>query len=237
MGSQEIALAALWFIVFLLSTTCHEAGHAWAALIGGDRTAAEAGQVSLNPLPHIAREPWGMVLVPLISYFLFYNPEVGGWMIGWASAPYNLRWRLMYPRRAGFMALAGPGANFVLVLLSVLLMFVGLKAGVFQHSQSIVRLDQVVMAEGAWSGAAAFVSILFSLNVVLGVFNLVPAPPLDGATAVGALLPIHHARRWATLTLNPTFSMVSLIFAWFVVPRYVIWPALLYARMAVLTIL
>ena len=55
----------LWYVVFLLSTTCHETAHAWAAKLGGDLTAFHGGQVSLDPIPHIRREPFGMVIFPL----------------------------------------------------------------------------------------------------------------------------------------------------------------------------
>ena len=72
-----IALGLLWYVVFLLSTTCHEAAHALVAKWGGDMTASQGGQVSLNPIPHIRREPFGMVVIfPLLSY------AVGGWMMG-----------------------------------------------------------------------------------------------------------------------------------------------------------
>ena len=90
----------IWFAAFLFSFTAHEAAHAWAAMKGGDLTAYHGGQVTLNPLPHIERSPIGMVAVPLVSYFL------GGWMIGWASAPYDAGWARIYPRRAAWMAAA-----------------------------------------------------------------------------------------------------------------------------------
>ena len=70
MNAPDPALGPLWYIVFLLAITCHEAAHALAAKLGGDDTAYEAGQVSLNPVPHIRREPFGTVVVPLLSYFL-----------------------------------------------------------------------------------------------------------------------------------------------------------------------
>ncbi len=59
---ELIALGFIWYVAFLFSTTCHEAAHALAAKIGGDETAFAGGQVSLNPVPHIQREPWGMVV-------------------------------------------------------------------------------------------------------------------------------------------------------------------------------
>src|SRR5436309_2868306 len=64
---ELIALGFIWYVAFLFSTTCHEAAHALAAKIGGDDTAFAGGQVSLNPVPHIQREPWGMVVFPILS--------------------------------------------------------------------------------------------------------------------------------------------------------------------------
>jgi hypothetical protein len=105
--SPEVLMSAfISYVVFLFSTTCHEAAHALVAKLGGDTTAALGGQVSLNPIPHIRRSPFGMVVIPIIS-FLF-----SGGMIGWASAPYDPSWERRHPRRAAWMALAGPAANF-----------------------------------------------------------------------------------------------------------------------------
>src|SRR5690348_17172584 len=94
----------LWYVVFVGSTVCHEASHAWTALKLGDDTASRGGQVSLDPVPHIRREPIGMVVLPLLTWF------IAGWMMGWASAPYDPEWARRYPRRAALMALAGPAA-------------------------------------------------------------------------------------------------------------------------------
>jgi hypothetical protein len=85
----------LWFAVFLFSTTVHEASHALAALRGGDPTAYLGGQVSLSPLPHIRREPIGMLVVPLLTAF------TNGWAVGWASTPYDPVWASSYPRARG----------------------------------------------------------------------------------------------------------------------------------------
>ena len=109
----------VWYVAFLFSTTCHEASHALAAKLGGDETAALGGQVSLNPIPHIRREPFGMVVIPLLAFFM------SGSMIGWASAPYDPLWERQHPRRAAWMALAGPAANFSLMLLAA----VGIRIG------------------------------------------------------------------------------------------------------------
>jgi hypothetical protein len=104
--NTDLAGGLQWFLVFIFSTSWHEAAHAWVAHKLGDSTAYEGGQVSLDPTPHIRREPIGMVVVPIISYL------IGGWMIGWASAPYDPRWANQYPRRAALMALAGPARTW-----------------------------------------------------------------------------------------------------------------------------
>ena len=62
--------AGCWYVVFLASTTLHEASHAFAAFRLGDDTAYRAGQVSLDPTPHIRREPVGMVVVPILYWML-----------------------------------------------------------------------------------------------------------------------------------------------------------------------
>ena len=102
--------AIVYYVVFVFSVTVHEAAHAAAALLGGDATAYEGGQVSLDPIPHMRREPFGMVLLPLASVFM------SGWPWGYASAPFDPAWAERHPRRAAWMALAGPGANLAIVL-------------------------------------------------------------------------------------------------------------------------
>jgi len=125
LNSDTLVYGFIWYVAFLFSTTCHEASHALAAKLGGDDTAERGGQVTLNPMPHIRREPWGMVVIPILA-FLFANS-----MIGWASAPFNPEWERRYPRRAAWMALAGPAANFTLMLVAAILIRFGREYGWF----------------------------------------------------------------------------------------------------------
>ena len=101
--AEHIAFGGLWYVVFLFSITMHEAAHAWVALRGGDPTAALSGQVTLDPRPHIRREPFGTVVVPILTYFTL------GWMMGWASAPYDPAWADRYLRE--LRAITGPHAD------------------------------------------------------------------------------------------------------------------------------
>src|SRR5215472_97729 len=209
MTSQFLALGLIWYIVFLFSTTCHEGAHSLVAHLGGDSTAFHGGQVSLNPIPHIRREPVGLVIVPILSYF------VAHWMIGWASAPYNPAWQQRYPKRAAWMALAGPLANFTLVILSAIAIHLGIGAGAFHFPES-VGFTHIVEASGSGNAAfaATFLSILFVLNLLLGTFNLLPVPPLDGNTAITVFMPQTMALRFLHWTRSQGFGMAGLLLAW-----------------------
>lgn len=178
MNPKILTIGLLEYVVFLFSTTCHEAAHALVAKWGGDSTAFEGGQVSLNPLPHVQREFFGMVILPLIGILS------GSGLIGYASAPYNPAWSIQHPKRAGLMSLAGPAANFLLAILAAILMRVGLEAGFFVPGS--ISTDAIVDAtqNDIAAGFAAILSIFFSLNLLLGCFNLLPIPPLDGFGAL-----------------------------------------------------
>lgn len=225
MDLSIVALGLLWYAAFVFSTTLHEAGHAWAALRLGDPTAYHGGQVSLNPLPHIAREPFGMVIVPILSFALFSQ----GWMIGWASAPYDPRWADRYPKRAALMALAGPAANLVLVVLSGLAIRAGIATGYFAPDPGLEQLHALVQpAAAGGEAAAAFVSILFMLNLILFVFNLFPMPPLDGSGALPLVMSDRLAIRYREALRHPGISMAGLLFAWLVF-GWIFWPIAAFA--------
>jgi Zn-dependent protease len=205
----DFASGLIWYVVFLYSTVCHEAGHAWSAHRLGDSTAYEGGQVSLDPLPHIRREPIGMVVVPLLSFFL------GGWMLGWASAPYDPGWAERHPRRAGWMALAGPAANLALLLIAALLIRIGMAWGVFAPPGS---LDPSCITAGTGGRVfdffATVLSVVFSLNLLLFSFNLLPLPPFDGGSIPLLFLGARSAHKYLEIMWNPTIRLFGLIIAW-----------------------
>lgn len=180
-----VAVLPLWYAAFLFSLTCHEAAHAWVARLGGDDTAYHGGQVTLNPWPHMRREPFGTLVVPLLSYVQL------GWMMGWASAPYDPAWEDRHPRRAAAMSAAGPAANLVLALLAAAALKWGLAAGMWVPAVDLTVDHLVAAGPGApalLEAVGRLVSILFFLNLLLLVFNLLPFPPLDGAAVVGGLV-------------------------------------------------
>ncbi len=204
----NLALAAVWYAVFIVSLTFHEAAHAFAALKFGDPTAYYQGQVTLDPIPHIRRSPFGMVIVPIVSYIL------GGWMIGWASAPYDPYWADRNRRKAALMAMAGPAANLVLILLAALVIRAGMLLGCFHAPEQITFSRITAASPGPANAISILVSILFSLNLVLLVFNLIPLPPLDGSSILTFFLSDQAARRYNAIIQEPSYRLIGLIIAW-----------------------
>jgi Zn-dependent protease len=206
-----LAEGLLWYIVFIISTTFHEASHAFAALKLGDRTAYEGGHVTLDPLVHIKREPLGTVVVPLVSFLM------GGWMIGWASVPFDIQWAYDNPRASAKMSAAGPAANLFLVILSALTIRIGIMAGIFASPES-VNYDHIVDAvgNGFLNSFASFINVFFCLNLILFIFNLIPLPPLDGSGILPLFLNKNQARNYIDYFRNGAFSIGGLVIAWFV---------------------
>lgn len=209
--NTEIAYGFAWYFIFLISVTVHEAAHAWAAKRGGDPTAYEGGQVSLNPWPHIKRSPIGMVIIPIISIFLIH------WPFGFALTPYDPVWAFKNPRKAGWMAAAGPIANFSLLLFAYLVIILGLKAGFFLQPVSMnVRHLVDPSTGGILNGLAVFISMLFTMNLILFILNIIPLPPLDGSGIIPLFLKEDSARKYKTVIANPVFGFIGLLLVWWV---------------------
>lgn len=208
--ADQLALGLLWLVVFVFSTTCHEAAHALVAYRLGDPTAYHGGQVTLNPGPHLRREPVGMILVPILSFFL------AGWMIGWASAPYDPQWALRHPKRSALMALAGPISNLVLAVTAALGIRLGIALGAFQAPASATFASVVAAPGGGMAEAlAAALSIAFTLNLLLFVFNLFPVPPLDGSGVLPLVMSDDAARTYQSFLFSqPMLAWVGILVAW-----------------------
>lgn len=216
MDQHTLATGFLWFLAFLFSTTVHEAMHALAALRGGDPTAYHGGQVSLSPVPHVKREPIGMLVVPLLTAL------TQGWAIGWASTPYDPRWAARHPKRAALMAAAGPAGNLGIAMVALVLIKIGLAAGWFIAPESVSFEHLVASPSGdGETFAGEILSIFLTLNVLLCVFNLIPLPPLDGASVIGLFLPARAALKVRELSHSPIFQMAGLVIAWQVFPSVV----------------
>lgn len=194
LNPQNLVIAFISYAVFLFSTTCHEAAHAFVASRGGDSTAALGGQVTLNPIPHIRREPFGMVVIPLLSFFF------SGGMIGWASAPFDPLWERRHPKRSAWMALAGPAANFSLMLLAAFALRTGRALDLF-HLQP----------NGDDNFLFTALITMFLMNLLLGTFNLLPVPPLDGSTAIMLFMSESTAQKYLDWLRGNSFAMAGLL--------------------------
>jgi len=179
---------SVWLLPIILAITLHEAAHGWAADRLGDDTARRAGRVSLNPIRHV--DPVGTVLLP--GFLLMVAPIV----FGWAKPVPVQPGRLHHPKRdMALVAAAGPALNFVLALASAWLLLV----------PALIGGDG-----GLWLQQNLLNALL--INLVLGVFNLFPIPPLDGGRIAVGLLPMALARRWARLERYGFLILLALLF-------------------------
>jgi Zn-dependent protease len=160
---------AIWAIPVLFAITLHEVAHGWVASWFGDKTAKLSGRLSLNPIKHI--DPIGTIFVPILML------TVSNFIFGWAKpVPVDPR-NLHHPRRdMALVALAGPIANLLMAF--------------FWGALAKMGLTAEQMGSG-WLGVPlyymGYAGIL--INVVLGVLNLLPFPPLDGGKILSSLLP------------------------------------------------
>jgi len=168
--AQLIQTVALYALPVIFSITLHEAAHAYAARYFGDPTAWTLGRVTLNPMKHI--DPMGTIVLPLVLYFA----TSGAFLFGYAKpVPVNFG-RLRNPKRdMVWVALAGPGVNFLQAVLWGAALYVLQGAGVTEPFL-------IKMCQGG-----------VLVNVVMCVFNLFPMPPLDGGRILVGLLPLRQA--------------------------------------------
>lgn len=182
---------ALSVIILLFSVIVHEVMHGFVALKFGDRTALNAGRLTLNPIPHI--DPVGTILLPFILLVLPLLTGIpSGFLIGWAKpVPVNpLNFRDVKQGEI-LVSLAGIGANFTLAIIAALL----------YHTLG-----------GAFPFLSPILAFAVTINLSLGVFNLLPIPPLDGSKALIALLPYPQARSFERIAPYGLFIMLGLLY-------------------------
>ena len=202
---DTIAQIALAVVAAVLAITLHETAHGYAALALGDTTARDAGRLSLNPIRHI--DPVGTLLLPgalLLGQLLTLGRVA--FMFGWAKPVPVGAWQFRNPRRGmALVAAAGPASNFALAFLGALALPAapGPMPGVFAY------LDRAG-TQHPW--LAAFLVPFILYNLVLGLFNLIPLPPLDGGRIAVGLLPAPLAARWARLERAGILLVLLVVF-------------------------
>ncbi len=212
-----------WYVTLLVSLVVHEAAHALFALLGGDRTAYITGQVSLNPIPHMRREPFGTVILPLAVLFM----SGGKMCMGYASTPIDPEWAYRHPRKAALMSAAGPMANVLLAAIAFAVLKGLVVADLAEGLLDLPLLVRPHEKEGWVYATALMASLFLILNVVLAILNMIPFPPLDGAGVLEGLFPKQLRPFLAYLRSQP-FLTIILFFAIFNYLGHLYWPVILF---------
>ncbi len=180
-------------VILIFSIVIHEVMHGFIALKFGDRTAEKSGRLTLNPLPHI--DPVGSVLLPLILIGL---PLISGapvrFFIAWAKpVPVNPLNFSDMKKGELFVSAAGILSNFSMAIIATILFHV--LAPILGFSNIIIHL----------------LSFTTTINLILGFFNLLPIPPLDGSRILTSQLPYNLAREYERIAPYGVFIILALL--------------------------
>lgn len=176
--------------VLVFSMTLHELAHGWVAYKLGDPTAKLRGRLTINPIRHL--DPIGTLM------FFITAAIPGGFIFGWAKpvpvSPYYFKSR---QKGMALVGAAGPFTNFVLAVIFAVVL--NLLAPSLNQTGSVRD----------WVFTLLFLAM--QVNVVLGVFNLIPIPPLDGSRILGGFLPRNAYERWVAVDRYGMFIIIIVL--------------------------
>jgi len=205
----DFGFVIIWFVALLFSLSFHEASHAWTSEKFGDDTGRLQGRITLNPIAHI--DPIGTILFPLISIFVAFP------LLGWAKPVQTnpLMWRDKTKANISVSA-AGPISNFILMLISFGTLKTLMFAGVVEINQSLSTYYNVLKPAAGqlafMQPLVMFITVMLVLNLSLGIFNLIPIPPLDGSHVLEELLPYPMSEGYAQLRPYGAFLLMGLVY-------------------------
>jgi Zn-dependent protease len=186
-------------IAFLFAISVHESAHAWMANLRGDPTARMLGRISLNPIKHI--DPVGTLLLPAVA--MYFHAPVIGWAKPTPVDPRNFKNPVLDDI---LTSVVGPISNFVVASGAVLAL--ALVKLVSPLGQQIVSQGFATETDSFLLPLCLLMYELMVINVVLGVFNLIPVPPLDGSHVVRHLLPAGALRIYDAVGMFGLFILV-----------------------------
>ncbi len=197
---KRISISA---IPILLAIILHEIAHGWIAYKLGDPTAKFSNRLTLNPLPHI--DLFGTILLPMILLI-----TKAGILFGWAKPvpvnPYNLK----NPKKDMiWVAAAGPSTNFLLAFFSAILLKILTMIDPRLFSLSTSLSGKFSLGGSILQPIALMCVVSIQINVILGLFNLIPIPPADGGRIMIGILPTKQANAYSKIE---SFGMVLLLF-------------------------
>ena len=200
----DFSQVAFLLIAFLFAISVHESAHAWMANRCGDPTARELGRITLNPLPHV--EPFGTILFPLVSLVASHFGMLFGWAKPTPVDPRNFKRPVMDDI---LTAVVGPLSNFVIATASLVLLALISSTSPLGHmlvaNAGSYQYRLLTPPNSFLTPLVLFLYTNMGLNILLGVFNLIPIPPLDGSHVLRHFLaePIRKA--------YDTFGMFGLL--------------------------
>jgi Zn-dependent protease len=186
-------------IAFLFAISVHESAHAWMANRRGDPTARMLGRITLNPIKHI--DPVGTLLLPAVA--MYFHAPVIGWAKPTPVDPRNFKNPVLDDI---LTSVVGPISNFVVAIGAVLAL--ALVKLVSPLGNQIVSQGFATDTDSFLLPLCLLMYELMVINVVLGVFNLIPVPPLDGSHVVRHLLPAGALKIYDTLGMFGLFILV-----------------------------
>lgn len=199
MTIERVLEIILSVVAIFTAIVLHEYAHGYVAWRLGDPTARSKGRLTLNPLAHI--DPIGTLLLPITLILL------GGRPIGWAKpVPIDPRYFRNPLRGMLFVAAAGPGTNFALALATT----------VVGRALLSVAPDTVLFANSFGGNALRWLFFLLALfliyNILLGLFNLIPIPPLDGSRILAYFLPVDARRVMARIERYGFIILIAVVY-------------------------
>lgn len=191
-------LQLVFLPVLIFAVVIHECAHGVAAKWCGDDTAEREGRITLNPIKHI--DLWGTIIIPVLLAV-----TNAGILFGWAKpVPVNPNNFRNYRRDDIYVSMAGPASNFILAVLSALLIVAIslIYQSISPSSQSSIQVTEF---------ALEFMKYSIQINLILALFNLFPIPPLDGSHVVASLLPPHLGEQYRSLGFMGMFILVAMM--------------------------